>query len=179
MAKEWKQHISNLDYIISNTRVGFNLTADCRTELDHLNHQLKLVQSLDNDARFPSNKEIARLNSLYTRYVTEMQIEPRTYYMPPIEKKLDIDLSSLTDVKTIKIHCNLIKRKLGKGLMVYLYIVDKDGNWSRLKEVPVGKTPVVTLYEGIKFCDKFIIGFSDPKINKEDVKVTVSFTEES
>lgn len=179
MAREWAKHLSNLNYITSNAKVGFNLVSDCLKETEHVNVQLKLAHSLDNDARFPSDKEIAIINDLYNRYITELQVAPRTYYMPPIEKKLDIDLSSLSDVEKVKIYCNYPKgkRTFGKELMVFLYIVDEAGNWCELKSVPIGKTQIIPLYEGIKFCDKFKIGFSDPKINKEEVKIMVSFME--
>lgn len=37
--------------------------------------------------------------------------------------------------------------------------------------------PIIQLYEGTKFYDKFKIGFSDQRINKEEVKIMISFIE--
>lgn len=178
MTREWAKHLSNLNYITSNSKIGFSLLSDCLKEIDEINYQLKLISSLDNDARFPSDKEKDFLESLYNRYLTELQVAPRTYSMPPIEKKLEIDLSNLSDVEKIQIYCNYPKgrRSFGKELIVSLYIVDEDGNWCELKRVPMSK-PIIQLYEGIKLYDKFKIGFSDQKINKEEVKIMISFTE--
>jgi hypothetical protein len=185
MAEIWNKSLSNLNYIESNPRLDADLISDCRTAIDSINAQIKLVCSLDPEARVPSSKETLFLNSLYTNYITEMQIAPRTYITPPIEKQLDLDLSNLNDVESIQVDCEITKKKGGFGggfgsskpVKIMLYVIDEDGNWSVVNSVPMSKTSTVTLYEGIKFCDKFRIGFDGPKINTGDMKIIVSYLE--
>jgi hypothetical protein len=182
MAKNWQTHLSNLNFILANPRVSFNLSADCRATIKEINSQLAAVNSLSSEARIPNSKDREGLNTLYKRYIIEMQIFPRTYYLPEIKGTPVIDLSTINDVDTIKIVYYhppkdllwyLFFRKTSVGLLV----LDKGGNWSVLSSMPIGNNKTLTLYEGIKFCDKFQLTFSNSKMRTKHIKIQVSFTE--
>jgi hypothetical protein len=213
MSETWNKNLSNLNYIESNSRLDADLMADCKTAINDINNQIKLVYSLDPDARALSGKETSFLNGLYIRYINEMKIAPRTYTMPPIEKQVDLDLSNINDVEAIQINCIISKSSPGSGggggglfsflsgggskikpVMIILYVIDEDGNWSVVNRAPIPAPSVlnvydgannihlpsaslVTIYNGVKFSDKFKIGFDSPRINTNDLRIIVSYLE--
>jgi hypothetical protein len=182
MAKAWTTHLSNLNFILANPRISFNLNADCRATIKEINSQLDQVNSLTGEARLPNSKEQNAFLTLYKRYILEMQIVPRTYYLPTIKGTPEIDLSKINDVDTIKI----IYYHPPKNLMWYLFfrktsvgllMLDQDGNWSVLNNIFIGNDDAITLYEGIKFCNRFQLSFSNSRMNIKQIKVLVSYTE--
>ncbi|HBE78421.1 MAG TPA: hypothetical protein DDW65_11695 [Firmicutes bacterium] len=187
MAEQWRNHLASLNYIVSNTRIGLDLNTDCMTEINNINTQLKLVDTVDSQARLPSGKETLKFDSLYYRYINEMQIIPRTYIMPPARNKFDINLSSINDVESIKIQCSVDTKKKGYGgffggfsnkpFLLLLYVMDEDGNSSEIQSIPMNKADTVTLYEGVKISDKYQIRFSDARIKPSDIQIFCSFTE--
>ncbi|HBF39007.1 MAG TPA: hypothetical protein DDW50_17025 [Firmicutes bacterium] len=170
MADEWNKHSAFLNYILANSKVSFDLLADCRSAEDKVKEQLEMVRSMDSDARVPSTRENVNFGDLYKRYIQEMKISPKTYMIPPSEKSMELDLSSINDVDSIKIECEIKNKKnffgyyySNKPIQVILYIVDEDGNLSEVSTTPVYQMQAATLYEGIKMCDKFKLGVWDPK----------------
>jgi hypothetical protein len=176
-----------------------------------------MAYALEPDARIPSTKENNNYSELYNRYVEELKISPRTYTLPSSDKQpekqpekqsdkqLEIDFSNLNDVETIKIECQIkTKRNVFGGFnrkptVIILNIVDEDGNISEVTRTDINRTETVTLYEGIKICDKFKISFpegeekatpwtfsskpsesstTDSRRSKNpDLKITCSYTE--
>jgi hypothetical protein len=182
VAKAWNTHLSNLNFIMANPRISLNLLADCRAAVKEIDFQLNLVNSLSSESRLPNSREQDALTTLYKKYIIEMQIVPRTYYLPIIKGTNEIDLSKISDVDTIKI----IYYHPPKNLLWYLFLrktsvgllmLDQYGNWSVLNSLPIGNKKTITLYEGIKFCNKFQLSFSNTRINTKTNKVLVSFTE--
>lgn len=184
MAEEWRKHSNYLNYLMSNSKIGFKLIADCRKAANGITDQLKLIGSLNSEARFPTEEDVTAFYNLYRRYLDEIQIVPRTYYMP-VQDRADLDLSALNDVASIRINCFITKRSgffinlfhKQKPVVLRLYMVDTDGNWSELTSVMLTNKSTATLYEGTKFCDRFKIGLSDPKKIVYSIQTVVSFIE--
>ncbi|MGD8399935.1 MAG: hypothetical protein PVH64_03210 [Bacillota bacterium] len=182
MSKIWNAHLTNLQFILANPRISFNLSSDCRTKIREVNAHLDLVNSLAGEARLPNSKEQEALETLYKKYIVEMQIMPRTYYLPIIKGTTKIDLRQINDVDTIKIIYyhppkNLIWYLFLRKTHVGLLMLDQNGNWSMVNSRPIGESKTITLYEGIKFCDQLQLTFSNTRINTKKIKVLVSFTE--
>ncbi len=174
MANEWDKHLAFMNYITSNSNLSFDLLSECRSAVDKINEQLAMVRKLDPDARVPSTRENTKFDDLYKKYVQEMKISPKSYMLPPSEKSWELDLSGINDVESIKIECDIKKRRALFGTLnnkptnVVLYIVDEDGNLSEVGTTPVFMSATATLYNGIKLCDKFKIGVLDPKSKPGD-----------
>jgi hypothetical protein len=174
MANEWNKHLAFMNYIIANSKLSFDLLEQCRSSIDKINEQLSIVRKLDSDARVPSTRENAQFEDLYKRYIQEMKISPKTYILPPSSKAMELDLSEINDVETIKIECDIKGKRIlfgaynSKPIYVVLYIVDEDGNLSEVGTTPVYRTSTATLYDGVKICDKFKIGVLDPSSKPGD-----------
>jgi hypothetical protein len=182
LAKTWGTHLSNINFMMANPRLSFNLLSECRVMLKEINFQLDLINSLASEARLPNSREQNAFSTLYKRYIVEMQIVPRTYYLPTIENTTEINLSKISDVDTIKIvyfhpRRNLMWYLFLRKASVGLLMLDQYGNWSVLNSFPIGNNETITLYEGIKFCNQFELTFSKSQMYKTDIKVLVSFTE--
>ncbi len=173
MADEWDKHLAFMNYIIANSKLSFDLLSECRSNVDKINEQLAMVRKLEPDARVPSTRENAKFEELYKKYIQEMKISPKTYMLPPSSKTLELDLSGINDVESIRIDCDIKGRRIlfgsnSKPTYVVLYIVDEDGNLSEVGTTPVYNSVTATLYDGIKLCDKFKIGVLDPKSRPGD-----------
>lgn len=190
MAQEWKSHLSYLNYIIANSRLNYDIYSDCKAAKEIIGNQLKLVYALDSDARIPTGKELSAFYGLYNRYLSKMQINPRAYTMQTPNNQLNVDLNALEDVETVKIEFsyalktgfsfqNLFGGNKNKAASVILYVVDEDGNLSEMVSFPLAKEGTIVLYDGIKFSDKFKIGFSDAKLNLDKSQIICSFTEKT
>jgi hypothetical protein len=182
MSKIWNTHLANLQFILANPRISFDLRSDCRTAIREISAHLDLVNSLAGEARLPNSKEQDALETLYKKYIIEMQIMPRTYYLPIIKGTKEIDLSKIHNIDTIKIIYyhppkNLIWYLFLRKTRVGLLMLDQRGNWSVVNSRPIGESNTITLYEGIKFCDRLQLTFSSNYINTKKIKVLVSFTE--
>jgi hypothetical protein len=165
MANEWEQHLSLLKYITSSSRISSTLKRDCTTAYNNAAAQLELVYALDSSARYP-NLETGTFTSLYNRYITEMQIKPRSYSIAisgnyTKGESVDIDLSTIGDVESIKITVDCYNFSGSeKGIdypataTIIMYI-NHDGNLSEDRRLTF--TEVATLYEGIKSGDKYRI----------------------
>jgi hypothetical protein len=183
ITKIWNNHLSNLNYILANPRLSLELAADCRTVVRYINSHLNLAYSLGSESRLPNFKETATLNNLYKRYLLELRLTPRTYETPTIKGKAKIDLSKINDVDTIKITYirprSFIWYLFFHNAKVELLVVDQYGNWSVLATHKIGKNKTITLYEGTKISNKFLINFSSNRIKTSSIKVVVTFTEKT
>jgi hypothetical protein len=183
ITKIWNRHLSNLNYILANPRLSLNLAADCRTVARYINSQLELVYSLGSESRLPNSKETDTLNNLYKRYLIELHLTPRTYETPTIKGNPEIDLSKINDVDTIKITYirprSFIWYLFFRNTKVGLLTLDQYGNWSVLATYKIGRNKTITLYEGTKISNKFLINFSSDRIKTSSIKVVVTFTEKT
>lgn len=147
---------------------------NCLSAINTINTQLSLIYSYASNARYPG-AEISTYDTIYNSYISQMNLTPRWYVMPeksiPANGFTDIDLSSLGEVETLNIQAQSpaladysslppswwsdIFRAITFNIKLY---INKDGNLSVYKSTTLSiNSPNQTIYQGIKFTDKFRI----------------------
>ncbi|TCL76303.1 hypothetical protein EDC14_100256 [Hydrogenispora ethanolica] len=176
---QWERGLSNLNYIATNPRLSSKLRSDCQNALNVLNRQLNQFYSSGADLQPPDR---ALLEGFYDRYLAEMNIAPRTYQLPAMENRKDLDLRGLRAADSLKLELvvkqGFFSRLFNRNLSVVLYLMDGKGGWSEYRRIPLPPKPTrFTLYEGTPFRGRLRLAFSKPKL-KMDFTVYCSYTEQ-